>query len=74
MKIDTSARLELYSKIKKDFVEEPFLNIVQNFDAKRDYSKFKKSNYSLFIETGRYFVSQCFLKKAVSANFLKPKR
>ena len=54
MKIDTSKRLEFYSKIKKDFIEEPFLNVVQNFDAKRDYFKFRTSNHSLFIETGRY--------------------
>ena len=41
-------------EIKRDFIEEPFLNVVQNFDAKRDYFKFRTSNHSLFIETGRY--------------------
>ena len=54
MKISTSTRLEFYSKIKKDFVEDPFLNTVQNFDAKKDYFKLKTSNHSLLVETGRY--------------------
>ena len=43
MKISTSTRLEFYSKIKKDFVEDPFLNTVRRKTNVRNVSK-----YSLF--------------------------
>ena len=50
MKINTSTRLEFYSKIKKDFVEDPFLNTVQNFDAKKKYFKLRTSNHCLLVD------------------------
>ena len=53
-KIYSSSRLELFSKIKENFVEEPFLDEVKNYDVKRNFFKFRTSNHSLFIETGRY--------------------
>ena len=53
-KICSSSRLEFFSKIKENFVEEPFLDEVKNYDVKRNFFKFRKSNHSLFIEIGRY--------------------
>ena len=53
-KICSSSRLELFSKIKENFVEEPFLDEVKNYDVKRNFFKFRTSNHSLFIEIGRY--------------------
>ena len=53
-KICSSSRLEFFSKIKENFVEEPFLDEVKNYDVKRNFFKFRTSNHSLFIETGRY--------------------
>ena len=52
--IFSSSRPEFFSKIKENFVEEPFLNEVKNYDVKRNFFKFRTSNHSLFIETGRY--------------------
>ena len=54
-KICSSSRLEFFSKIKENFVEEPFLDEVKNYDVKRNFFKFRTSNLSLFIETGRYW-------------------
>ena len=53
-KICSSSRLEFFSKIKENFVEEPFLDELKNYDVKRNFFKFRTSNHSLFIETGRY--------------------
>ena len=53
-KICSSSRLEFFSKIKGNFVEEPFLDELKNYDVNRNFFKFRTSNHSLFIETGRY--------------------
>ena len=38
-KICSSSRLEFFSKIKENFVEEPFLDEVKNYDVKRNFFK-----------------------------------
>ena len=53
-KIGSSNRLEFFTRKKQRYERDPFLNVVKNFDVKRTYYKFRTSNYSLFIETGRY--------------------
>ena len=68
-KICSSSRLEFFSKIKENFVEEPFFDEVKNYDVKRNFFKFRTSNHSLFIETGRY--CRPILPRDVYANFVK---
>ena len=53
-KINSSSRLVFYSKIKQNYERDPFLNEIKNYDVKRTYYKFRTSNHSLYIETGRY--------------------
>ena len=53
-KINYSTRLEFYSRIKQNYERDPLLNEVKNYDVKRTYHKSRTSNYSFFIETGRY--------------------
>ena len=53
-KISSSIRLEFFTRIKQRYERGPFLNVVKNVDVKRTY-KFRTSNHSLYIETGRYY-------------------
>ena len=53
-KICSSSRLEFFSNIKDNFVEEPFQDEVKNYDVKRNFFKIRTSNHSLLIEKGRY--------------------
>ena len=54
-KINSSASLEFYTRIKQNYERDPFLNEVKNYDLERTYYKFRTSNHSLYVETGRYF-------------------
>ena len=54
-KISSSTRLEFFTRIKQRYERDPFLNAVKNFDVKRYYYKFRTSNHSLYIETGKYY-------------------
>ena len=47
-------KTRIISKIEENFIEEPFLDEVKNYDVKTNFFKFRTSNHSLFIETIRY--------------------
>lgn len=53
-KLDNSPKLEFYRKIKSNYTPELFLDELYNCNAKRDLLRFRTSNHSLSIETGRY--------------------
>ena len=51
-------KLELYSKIKQNFMMEPYLKQVRQFKLRKAMTAFRISAHKLEIETGRYIKSK----------------
>lgn len=49
-----SRKLDFYKNIKENYVAEQYLETINNFNQRRQYTKFRLSNHQLKIETGRY--------------------
>ena len=69
-KICSSSRLEFFSKIKENFVEEPFLDEVKNYDVKRNFFKLGQATILCLLKQ-EDIANQYFPEKNVYANFVK---
>jgi len=49
-----SSKLEFFTSFKDHYESEHYLNIIENFDQRRYFTKLRISNHNLAIETGRY--------------------
>ncbi len=52
--IDNSSKLSFYSKFKRQYQLEDYLNTIKDPSIRRMYTKFRISNHKLLIEYGRY--------------------
>ena len=52
--LSNSRKLNLYSKIKRDYEPERYLNIIKNEKLKQTLTKLRVNNHILMIEQGRY--------------------
>ena len=52
--LQNSKKLTFYRSFKTDYEVEDYLNIIQNFEQRRQFTKFRISNHKLAIEAGRY--------------------
>ena len=52
--IENSSKLSFYSKFKKQYQLEDYLNTIKDPSKRRMYTKFRISNHKLLIECGRY--------------------
>ena len=53
--LKNSSKLSFYSTFKEFYEQEPYLNVLRNFEQRRLFTKFRISNHQLAIETGRYY-------------------
>ena len=49
-----SNKLKFFNIFKDNYETEPYLNVIDNFEQRRHFSKFRISNHKLEIEAGRY--------------------
>jgi len=54
LNLSKSKKLEFYQSFKEKYEVENYLDIIRNFDQRRQFTKFRISNHKLAIETGRY--------------------
>ena len=52
--LGNSPKLSFYATFKEYYDEENYLNIINNFDQRKQFTKFRICNHNLAIETGRY--------------------
>jgi len=52
--IQTSNKLSFFRSFKDNYESEKYLDIIDNFEQRRHFTKFRVSNHQLAIETGRY--------------------
>ena len=52
--IENSSKLSFYSKFKKTYQLEDYLNSIKDASKRRMYTKFRISNHKLLIEYGQY--------------------
>ena len=60
-----SSKLFLYSKIKKEFKIEEYLLATSNIEVRKLLTKFRVSDHPLAIETGRYNLTFCRIRKEI---------
>ncbi|CAB3992816.1 Hypothetical predicted protein [Paramuricea clavata] len=53
-KLENSSKLTFYSTIKIDYEVEKYLSIIKDSNKRKTLTRFRLSNHSLQIETGRY--------------------
>ena len=52
--LHNSPKLSFYETFKEYYEEEKYLNVLNNFEERQHFTKFRISNHKLAIETGRY--------------------
>ena len=53
-KLQTSSKLKFYRLFNDRYQEQKYLQIISNFEQRKQFTKFRISNHQLAIETGRY--------------------
>ena len=66
----SSSRLEFFSKIKENFVEEPFLDEVENYDVKKTSLNLGQATIPCLVKQ-EDITDQYFPEKNVYATFVK---
>mgnify|MGYP001792873606 CR=1 FL=1 len=52
--LETSSKLKFYRIFNDRYQEQKYLEIISNFEQRKQFTKFRISNHQLAIETGRY--------------------